>query len=90
MHSCWEGDLCYAAQAFEPMPAADPFGDLMNAPRKFVVSRTLDELHLLVYPLTVGGGKRLFPNGVHATFELRSATPYASGVVGLRYARKRE
>jgi len=125
------------AQAFEPMPAGDPFGDLMNAPKKYVVSRTLkepmwrnttiirddviesvralkaeqgktimtdgssqlvhallahdlvDELHLLLYPLTLGGGKRLLPEGVHATFSLTSATPYPSGVVGLHYARQR-
>jgi dihydrofolate reductase len=29
------------AEAFEPMPAGDPFGDLMNTPKKYVVSRTL-------------------------------------------------
>ena len=27
----------------------------------------VDELHLLVYPLTLGSGKRLLPSGVHAT-----------------------
>ena len=91
----------------------DPFGDMMNAPAKYVVSKTLekpiwrnttiirddvvgavrrsrhspgkniltdgssqlvhlllqhdlvDELHLLLYPLALGGGKRLFPEGVH-------------------------
>src|SRR5205823_14901272 len=31
------------AQAFEPMPPGDPFGDMMNAPKKYVVSRTLDK-----------------------------------------------
>jgi dihydrofolate reductase len=31
------------AAAFEPMPAGDPFGDLMNAPRKYVVSKTLTQ-----------------------------------------------
>lgn len=125
------------AGAFEPMPPGDPFGDLMNAPKKYVVSRTLakpiwrnteiirdnvvesvralksqpgrnivtdgssrlvhtllehdlvDELHLLLYPLTLGSGKRLFPTGVHTTFSLQSATPYPSGVVGLHYARQR-
>jgi hypothetical protein len=45
-----------------------------------------DELHLLLYPLTLGSGKRL-PDGVYAKFSLTSATPYPSGVVGLHYAR---
>ncbi|OLB13919.1 MAG: hypothetical protein AUH07_05535 [Gemmatimonadetes bacterium 13_2_20CM_70_9] len=49
----------------------------------------VDELHLLLYPLTLGGGKRVLPSGVHATFCLRSATPYPSGVVGLHYVRQR-
>ena len=31
------------AEAFEPMPAGDPFGDLMNPPAKYVVSRTLEK-----------------------------------------------
>src|SRR4051812_22004522 len=109
------------AEAFEPMPAGDFFGDMMNTPAKYVVSRTLespkwrnttiirddvvqavralkaqpgknilsdgssqlahlllahdlvDELHLLLYPLAVGGGKRLFPEGVHARFTLVEA-----------------
>jgi dihydrofolate reductase len=123
--------------AFEPMPAGDPFGDMMNAPAKYVVSKTLDkpvwrnttiirdnvveeirklkaapgktiitdgshelvhtllrhdlvdELHLLLYPVLVGGGKRLFPEGVHTTFKLESTKPYPSGVVGLHYTRAR-
>lgn len=125
------------AQAFEPMPAGDFFGDMMNAPKKYVVSRTLkdpiwrnttiirdnviesvralkaqpgkniltdgssqlvheliahdlvDELHLLLYPLALGSGKRVLPAGVHATFSLASATPYPTGVVGLHYVRQR-
>ena len=48
----------------------------------------VDELHLLVYPLTLGSGKRVLPNGVHATFTLSSATPYPTGVVGLHYQRE--
>lgn len=49
----------------------------------------VDDLHLLVYPITLGQGKRVLPNGVHATFKLISATPYPSGVVGLDYERDR-
>jgi dihydrofolate reductase len=125
------------AAAFEPMPPGDPFGDLMNPPKKYVVSKTLkkptwrnttiirdnviesvralkaqpgkniltdgssqlvhallandlvDELHLTMYPLALGSGKRVLPNGVHATFGLTSATPYPTGVVGLHYTRTR-
>jgi len=125
------------AEAFEPMAPGDPFGDMMNRPRKYVVSSTLerpiwrdttiirdnpmeavralkaqpgknivtdgssrlvhalmvhdlvDELHLLVYPLMLGTGKRALPSGVLAKFELKSATPYPTGVVGLHYARQR-
>jgi dihydrofolate reductase len=126
------------AEAFEPMAPGDPFGDMMNAPRKYVVSKTLkksiwrnttiirgnvieavrtlkaepgkniltdgssqlvhsllahdlvDELHLLVYPLTLGSGKRVLPNGVYAAFSLMSATSYPTGVAGLHYARQLE
>lgn len=33
-------------QAFDPMPAGDPFGDAMKAARKYVVSRTLTSTDL--------------------------------------------
>jgi dihydrofolate reductase len=123
------------AAAFEPMAPGDPFGDVMNAPKKYVVSKTLktptwrdttiirdnvvaavkglkaeegknilvdgssqlvktlfendlvDELHLLVYPVILGSGKRVIPDGLHANFTLKSAHPYPTGVVGLHYAR---
>ncbi len=47
----------------------------------------VDELHLLVYPLTLGSGKRVLPGGVQATFSLKSAHPDPTGVVGLHYVR---
>jgi len=126
------------AEAFEPMPAGDPFGDLMNTPKKYVVSKTLDkptwrdttifrddivaavralkagpgktimtdgssqlvhtllehdlvdELILTVYPVAFGRGKRLFPTvGLDLQFSLVSATPFPTGVVGLRYRKLR-
>lgn len=124
------------AEAFEPLPAGDPFGDLMNPPAKYVVSKTLDkpiwrnttiirddviasiralkaspgktivtdnnnqlvhamiehdlvdELYLHVYPIAVGGGKRVFPaSGAAKRFVLAETRPYPTGVVGLRYTR---
>ncbi len=124
------------AEAFEPMPPGNFFGDMMNALKKYVVSKTLqkpiwrnttiirdnviesvralkaqpgnnilmdgssqlvhaliaqdlvDELHLTLYPLTLGSGKRALPDGVYSQFDLTSATPYPTGVVGLHYVRK--
>jgi hypothetical protein len=46
------------------------------------------ELHLTLYPLTLGGGKRILPAGLHQSFRLLSAKPYPTGVVGLHYARQ--
>src|SRR5262245_55032412 len=31
------------AEAFEPMPEGHPFGDMMNPPAKYVVSKTLEK-----------------------------------------------
>jgi dihydrofolate reductase len=120
--------------AFEPMPAGDPFGDLMNAVPKYVVSTTLtdasawrnstlikdnvveqvralkaqpgrnilidgssvlihslaqndliDEYSLLVYPLVLGGGKKVFADGAQINLRLVEARPIPSGVVLTRY-----
>jgi dihydrofolate reductase len=49
----------------------------------------VDELHLLLYPLTLGRGKRLWADDAHSRFTLRFATPYPTGVVALDYARQR-
>jgi dihydrofolate reductase len=81
------------AEAFEPMPDSDPFGAALNKPKKYVVSRMLendlvDELHLLVYPVVLGSGKKVLPEGLHKNFTLTSTKAYPTGVVALRYARK--
>lgn len=34
----------------------------------------VDELHLLLYPLTLGSGKRLFTAGPHTRFTLKHTT----------------
>lgn len=120
--------------AFEPMPAGDPFGDVMKSVRKVVVSTTLDnandwrnstlirgnvvdevrrlkeqpgknilmdgssrlihtlvennlvdEFSLHVYPLVLGSGKRLFPEGKRINLELVESHGLPTGVVFMRY-----
>jgi dihydrofolate reductase len=120
--------------AFEPLPAGDPFGDVMNGFRKVVVSTTLtspsawrnstiirdnvveavrqlkaedgkhivldgssvlahtliendlvDEYGLHVYPLVLGSGKRLFPNGQRVALKLLESEALPTGVVYQRY-----
>src|SRR2546421_148950 len=42
---------------------------------------------LLVYPVVLGSGKKLFPEGLHVTLRLIEARPFPSGVVLMHYAR---
>ncbi|MBX3013715.1 MAG: dihydrofolate reductase family protein [Caldilineaceae bacterium] len=120
--------------AFEPMPAGDPFGDMMKRMQKYVVSTTLqsadlwrnstiirenvveeihklkempgkniyvdgssvlahtlaqhnlvDEYRLLVYPLVLGSGKRLFPDDLRVNLKLIETKLFPTGVVLMRY-----
>jgi dihydrofolate reductase len=122
------------AEAFEPMPVGDPFGDVMNNMPKYVVSTTLktaaawrnstligqnvveevrklkelpgkniyvdgssvlihtlaqhdlvDEYSLLVFPIVLGSGKRVFPDGFHTELKLIETKSFPTGVVLLRY-----
>jgi len=45
----------------------------------------VDECHLFLGPVLVGGGKRALPAGVHAELELLDERHFRSGVVYLRY-----
>jgi len=45
----------------------------------------VDELHLLVHPVVVGKGQRLFEDGAKVPLSLVSATPFSTGVVHLVY-----
>jgi dihydrofolate reductase len=45
----------------------------------------VDECHLIIVPVLVGGGKRAFPDGVRVDLELLDERSFAGGAVYLRY-----
>ena len=128
----WQGHA-----VFETMAEGDPFGDVMKAKQKYVVSTTLqstdawrnstiirdnvieavrklkqqegqniyvdgssmlihalaqhnliDEYSLLVYPLVLGSGKCVFPEGLRINLQLIETKPFPTGVVLMRYVVK--
>ena len=46
----------------------------------------VDELHLLVHPIVVGHGKKLFADGATVPLKLVSSTAFTTGVLHLVYA----
>src|SRR3954451_343343 len=53
--------------------------------RALVADGLADELHLFCYPVTRGGGPRVFPDGVEGRFELGGVDRYDNGVLHLDY-----
>jgi dihydrofolate reductase len=47
----------------------------------------IDDYSLWVYPVVLGSGKKLFPQGLRATLHLVESKPLPSGVVLMHYAR---
>ena len=47
----------------------------------------IDEYRLMLFPIVVGTGRRLFPDGLSANLDLVETTPYDSGAVLLTYRR---
>ena len=126
------------AEAFEPA-TGDPFADVLNSLKKYVVSTTLksadawrnstiirenvveevrklkeqpgkaiyvdgssvlvhtlaeadlvDEYHLLVFPIVLGSGKKVFPDGYTSGLKLMETRSFPSGVVLLNYQPERK
>jgi len=53
--------------------------------RALMPHNLIDEYRLLVYPVVLGSGKRLFKDGSQATLKLVEAKTFGSGVVALIY-----
>ena len=50
-----------------------------------IAAGLVDECHLILVPVLVGGGKRAFPDGVRVELELLDERSFAGGAVYLRY-----
>jgi dihydrofolate reductase len=49
----------------------------------------IDQYHVLVYPVVIGSGKRLFRAGQQSKFQLVDSTVFGSGVAALTYQPER-
>jgi len=67
-----------------PLRFLSPLGNTSTGEAE-VCSFTVDAYHLLVYPLVLGGGQRLFAAGSDAKLQLVEAKTFSSSVVALIY-----
>lgn len=81
-----EGDVAEAVSELKQQPGQDLLvfgsGTLVQA---LLREGLVDELRLLVYPVVLGKGKRLFGDGTDAKLALKETQPFSSGVVDLTY-----
>ena len=54
--------------------------------RTLLAHKLVDELHIGLYPVLLGGGERVFDGAAPGELQLAAATPHASGVVTLSYS----
>ena len=84
------GDVVEAVRALKAEPGQDIYVDGSSVLVHTLAQHDLvDEYSLLVYPVALGGGKKLFPDGVRVNLRLVESRPFPSGVVLLRYVPER-
>lgn len=80
-------ELVQEVSALRERPGGDVYvyGSL-SLVRTLLIEKLVDELVLMIEPITLGGGKTLFPDdGEARSYELISATTAATGVQVCRY-----
>ena len=83
-----EGDLVEAVRALKNEPGANiAMSGSVSVVRQLLAAGLLDELHLLVHPIAVRKGMRLFDEGETSTpLRLISSETFETGVLNLVYA----
>ncbi|HMQ30534.1 MAG TPA: dihydrofolate reductase family protein [Chloroflexaceae bacterium] len=80
------GDVVEQVRALKARPGKSILLDGSSVLVHTLIQHDLvDEYRLLVYPVVLGGGKKLFPDGVRVNLRLVEAQPIPSGVVLMRY-----
>ena len=83
-----KGDLATEIRALKGLPGKDILvlgsGTLIQALRQHDL---IDTYRLMIFPVVVGRGRRLFDEAIPATLQLTETKAYDSGVVALTYAR---
>ncbi|MGV0743178.1 dihydrofolate reductase family protein [Mycolicibacterium sp. XJ870] len=83
-----KGDLVEAVAALKDEDGGDiAMSGSVSVVRQLLAAGLLDELHLLVHPIVVGKGMRLFEKGQTIPLKLLSSKAFSTGVVNLVYSR---
>ncbi len=81
------GDVAAEVQAVKDSTAGNVgMSGSATTARWLLANNLLDELNLLVHPIAVGSGQRLFEDPTTYPFELLSSATLETGVLHLRYA----
>lgn len=80
------GDVVEQVRALKAQPGKNILLDGSSVLVHTLIKHDLvDEYRLLVYPVVLGGGKRLFPEGLRVNLRLVEVQPIPSGVTLMRY-----
>ena len=83
-----QGDAIESIRTLKAQPGKDIVTDgssqLVHA---MLAADLVDEVYLLIFPVTVGGGIRVFPDSVHQSFKLRESKATPNGIIIAHYAR---
>jgi dihydrofolate reductase len=80
------GDVVAAVRALKAQPGKNIAMDGSSVLVQTLARHDLiDDYYLLVYPVVLGGGKTIFPDGVRLNLRLVAARPLASGVIVTHY-----
>ncbi|WP_327090230.1 dihydrofolate reductase family protein [Nonomuraea sp. NBC_01738] len=82
-----DGDLIAAVKDLKRQPGGNiQLAGSISLTRALLAAGLLDELRLLVHPIVVGDGQRLFPDGMgQVPLALTRSAAFATGVLDLTY-----